>query len=124
MPDLSCQQSGLCRARGAIGDSCDPFQSQCAANAVCDPSGVCVSLNADRAIGEPCNHHEQCQTNQCESGVCVGYCQGTTPQSAEPEEVEREERGDAEAEEPATEETSEEPSEEPPATEQPPAPTP
>lgn len=76
LPSLTCQTSGLCRARGDIGDGCSPGLSQCTEGALCDPSGVCLGITADRLIGEPCGDHAQCQTNHCSNGVCVGICLG------------------------------------------------
>ena len=76
LPDLSCRVAGLCRSRSGIGAGCVPGQSQCVDGALCDPSGVCQALSADRGIGEPCGDHAQCQTKRCESGICVGICLG------------------------------------------------
>jgi hypothetical protein len=77
LPTLTCQVSGLCRARGEIGSGCTPNLSQCIDGALCDASGVCLGVSADRLIGEPCGDHAQCETNHCGGGVCIGICLGT-----------------------------------------------
>ena len=76
LPTLSCQQSGLCRARATQGGACDPLASQCVEDTICDNSGVCVGLLADRPIGAPCQHNGQCESQVCTGGLCVGHCQG------------------------------------------------
>ena len=77
VPGLSCRVSGLCRARSQVGEGCVPGTPQCVADALCDPSGICQALTADRGIGEPCGDHAQCETQLCEAGICVGSCLGT-----------------------------------------------
>ena len=76
LPGLACRSAGLCRARSQVGEGCVPGTQQCAIGALCDPSGVCLGLSADRGIGEPCGDHAQCETLQCEGGICIGQCRG------------------------------------------------
>lgn len=64
--DAYCDEN-VCKARPRAGDACDSFYDRCVDGTYCNGT-IC---EATRAAGEPCTDYEQCESTQCDEGVCA-----------------------------------------------------
>ena len=65
---------GRCRARLAIGASCE-LPTDCARSARCNDAHFCVR-RAFAADGAPCTDNADCQSDHCAEGRCQPFCSG------------------------------------------------
>jgi len=72
----ACLPRGNCKARGDVGSECYG-DDQCLERLQCNPDGrVCEMQPLKSPAGSFCDEGTDCESGQCESGVCIAFCSG------------------------------------------------
>jgi len=72
----ACLPRGNCKARGDVGSECYG-DDQCLERLQCNPDGrICEMQPLKAPAGSFCDEGSDCESGQCESGVCIAFCTG------------------------------------------------